>query len=166
MPFPRFGKGLLASPLAQKLPKAPVRTGKRSCPGSDSSCYPRGDYRMLSVREGTLAHEHPLNQLEPFETPAGSKGDNFMRIALLSWETLHSISIGGVAVHVTELAAALERKGHEVHVFTRMRCPGDWHYDRIHGVHYHRVPYGGNADFIEDTNNMCRAFVGAVFQTE
>ncbi|HMA93429.1 MAG TPA: glycosyltransferase family 4 protein [Polyangiaceae bacterium] len=89
-----------------------------------------------------------------------------MRIALLSWETLHSISIGGVAVHVTELAAALERKGHEVHVFTRMRCPGDWHYDRIHGVHYHRVPYGGNADFIEDTNNMCRAFVGAVFQTE
>jgi glycogen synthase len=38
-----------------------------------------------------------------------------MKIALLSWETLHSIPVGGVAVHVTELAAALERKGHEVH---------------------------------------------------
>lgn len=43
-----------------------------------------------------------------------------MRIALLSWESLHSISVGGIGVHVTELAAALQRKGHEVHVFTRM----------------------------------------------
>jgi glycogen synthase len=89
-----------------------------------------------------------------------------MRIALLSWETLHSVSVGGVAVHVTELAAALERKGHEVHVFTRMRWANDWHYDRIHGVHYHRVPYGGHPDFIEDTTNMCRAFVDAVFHQE
>ena len=39
---------------------------------------------------------------------------------MLSWELLHSICVGGVGVHVTELAAALERKGHELHVFTRM----------------------------------------------
>ena len=39
-----------------------------------------------------------------------------MKIALLSWETLHSIPVGGVGVHVTELAAALQRKGHEIHV--------------------------------------------------
>jgi len=45
---------------------------------------------------------------------------NPLRIAILSWESLHSISIGGIAVHVTELASALERKGHDVHVFTRM----------------------------------------------
>jgi glycosyltransferase involved in cell wall biosynthesis len=89
-----------------------------------------------------------------------------MRIALLAWESLHSVSVGGVAVHVTELAAALERKGHEVHVFTRMRWPGDWHYDRIHGVHYHRVPYTGSGDIVDDVNQMCRAFVTAVFQTE
>jgi glycosyltransferase involved in cell wall biosynthesis len=89
-----------------------------------------------------------------------------MRIAFLAWESLHSIALGGVAVHVTELAAALQRKGHEVHVFTRMRCPGDWHYDVIHGVHYHRVPYAGAADFVDDVNNMCRAFVTAVFAAE
>jgi glycosyltransferase involved in cell wall biosynthesis len=89
-----------------------------------------------------------------------------MKIAHLTWESLHSISVGGVAVHVTELAAALQRKGHEVHVFTRMRWPGDWLYDTIHGVHYHRVPYGGAADFVDDVNNMCRAFVTAVFQIE
>ncbi len=89
-----------------------------------------------------------------------------MRIAHLAWESLHSIAVGGVAVHVTELAAALQRKGHEVHVFTRMRCQGDWQYDVIHGVHYHRVPYAGSGDFVEDVNNMCRAFVTSVFKTE
>jgi glycogen synthase len=89
-----------------------------------------------------------------------------MRIAHCAWESLHSIAVGGVAVHVTELAAALQRKGHEVHVFTRMRWPGDWHYDKIHGVHYHRVPYTGSADFIDDADNMCRAFVNAVFAAE
>jgi 4-hydroxyphenylpyruvate dioxygenase-like putative hemolysin len=33
-----------------------------------------------------------------------------MRIAMFSWETLHSIAVGGVAAHVTELVAALQRK--------------------------------------------------------
>ncbi|HMA63547.1 MAG TPA: glycosyltransferase family 4 protein [Chitinispirillaceae bacterium] len=89
-----------------------------------------------------------------------------MRIAMLAWESLHSVSLGGVAVHVTELAAALERKGNEVHVFTRMRCNGDWQYDNIHGVHYHRVPYTGCADIVDDVNNMCRSFVDAVYHQE
>jgi len=89
-----------------------------------------------------------------------------MRIAMLAWESLHSVSLGGVAVHVTELAAALERKGNEVHVFTRLRWNGDWQYDNIHGVHYHRVPYTGSADIVDDINNMCRAFVDAVYHQE
>jgi glycogen synthase len=89
-----------------------------------------------------------------------------MRIAHCAWESLHSISLGGVAVHVTELAAAQQRKGHEVHVFTRMRWAGDWQYTVIDGVHYHRVPYGGSADIVDDVNNMCRAFVHAAFQVE
>lgn len=89
-----------------------------------------------------------------------------MRIAILTWESLHSVSVGGVAVHTTELAAALERKGHEVHVFTRMRWEGDWQYDKIDGVHYHRIPYRGSNDFIDDINQMCRAFVDSVFHTE
>lgn len=89
-----------------------------------------------------------------------------MRIAMLAWESLHSVSLGGVAVHVTELAAALDRKGNEVHVFTRIRWAGDWQYDNIQGVHYHRVPYNGAADIVDDVNNMCRAFVGAVFHVE
>jgi len=39
-----------------------------------------------------------------------------MRIAMFSWKTLHSRAVGGIAAHVTELAAALQRRGHEVHV--------------------------------------------------
>jgi glycogen synthase len=43
-----------------------------------------------------------------------------MRIAFFAWESLHSIVVGGVAVHVSELAAGLQRHGHEVHVFARL----------------------------------------------
>jgi glycosyltransferase involved in cell wall biosynthesis len=88
-----------------------------------------------------------------------------MRIAMLVWESLHSIPVGGVAAHVTELAAALERKGNEVHVFTRMG-PGQSHYQLIHGVHYHRCPFQLHPDFVEEVNNMCRSFVHYVFATE
>ena len=46
-----------------------------------------------------------------------------MRVAILSWESLHSVAAGGVASHVTELAAALCRRGHDVHLFTRIELP-------------------------------------------
>ena len=88
-----------------------------------------------------------------------------MRIALLSWESLHSISVGGVAAHVTELAAALERKRHEVHVFTRMG-PNQLRYERVDGVHYHRCPFNLVRDFVDEVNGMCRSFVDHVFETE
>jgi glycosyltransferase involved in cell wall biosynthesis len=88
-----------------------------------------------------------------------------MRIAMLSWESLHSIPVGGVGVHVTELAAALERKGHEVHVFTRMG-PGQRDYDRIDGVHYHRCGFRLNGNFVDEINDMCRSFVHYVFCAE
>lgn len=89
-----------------------------------------------------------------------------MKIAMLSWESLHSIAVGGVAVHVTELAAALERKGNEVHVFTRIGR-GQRHYDRIDGVHYHRCPFDLNPNFIyEMSNNMSGSFVHHLFQVE
>jgi glycosyltransferase involved in cell wall biosynthesis len=73
--------------------------------------------------------------------------------------------VGGVAVHVTELAAALARSGQEVHVFTRM-APGQRYHDLIDGVHYQRCPYPGHHEFVDDVNNMCRAFVERVFVVE
>ncbi len=88
-----------------------------------------------------------------------------MRIAMFSWETLHSISVGGVAVHVTELAAALARRGHEVHVFTR-RCHEQTEYDSVYGVHYHRCQFNLNPNFVDEVNNMCRSFVAGFYAVE
>lgn len=88
-----------------------------------------------------------------------------MRIALLSWESLHSIAVGGVAAHVSELAAALVRRGHAVHAFTR-RPPGQSSHDWIDGVHYHRCDYPSCPDFVDDVNSMCRCFVDRLFEVE
>jgi glycosyltransferase involved in cell wall biosynthesis len=88
-----------------------------------------------------------------------------MRIALFSWETLHSIAVGGVGVHVTELARALRRRGDEVHVFTRMGH-GQPHYDCVDGTHYHRCPFALQHNFVDEINNMCRSFVHHFFAVE
>jgi glycosyltransferase involved in cell wall biosynthesis len=88
-----------------------------------------------------------------------------MKIAMFSWESLHSIPVGGVAPHVTELAAALQRAGNEVHVFTRMG-QGQRHYEVIDGVHYHRCPHDLNSNFIHEMDNMCHSFAYHFFQTE
>jgi len=79
-----------------------------------------------------------------------------MRVAIFSWESLHSINFGGLGVHVTELAAGLERRGHDIHVFTR-RKPDQSHYDRIDGVHYHRVDHGISDNFVQCMDWMCQA---------
>jgi glycosyltransferase involved in cell wall biosynthesis len=78
---------------------------------------------------------------------------------------LHSIAVGGIASHVTELAAAVERAGHEIHVFTR-RAPGQRYHDWIDGVHYHRCSYPRHHEFVDDVNNMCRSLVDRVFTIE
>ena len=88
-----------------------------------------------------------------------------MRIAFLSWESKHSIAVGGLAEHVTELAAALHRQGHETHVFTRIgdRQSG---YERIDGVHYHRCPFESHPDFLVENQRMCDSFVWHLVETE
>ncbi len=79
-----------------------------------------------------------------------------MRIAILSWESLHSVFVGGLGVHVTELAAGLERRGHEIHLITRRR-PDQAGYSLIDGVHYHRVDFGGADDFVITMDNLGKA---------
>ena len=88
-----------------------------------------------------------------------------MKIALLSWESLHSIAVGGIAPHVTELAAALNQLGHEVHLFTR-RGPGQRSEETIRGVRYHRCTFDYNPNFVTEMDNMCRSFAYHLFKTE
>src|SRR5207253_11278055 len=88
-----------------------------------------------------------------------------MRIAMFSWETLHSHAVGGIAAHVTELAAALQRRGHESHVFTRPGY-GSGGTQQIDGVWYHYCPFSLRRVFEEEVQEMCRSFVWHFFQTE
>ena len=88
-----------------------------------------------------------------------------MKIAMLSWETLHSHAVGGIATHVTELAAALDRRGHEVHVFTRPGY-GTGGVSRIDGVWYHYCPHSLRRDLVDEVQEMCRSFVWHFFQSE
>ena len=77
-----------------------------------------------------------------------------MRIAMFSSESLHSISSGGLGVHVTELAAGLQRRGHDLHVITRRKEDQNY-YDCIDGVHYHRVDHGLSENDVECMDFMC-----------
>jgi glycosyltransferase involved in cell wall biosynthesis len=88
-----------------------------------------------------------------------------MRIALLSWESMHSIAVGGVAPHITELAAALDRIGHEVHVFTRAG-QGQPQHEIVDGVQYHRCPFDFDSNFVTEMNNMCHSFAYHLFKAE
>jgi glycosyltransferase involved in cell wall biosynthesis len=74
---------------------------------------------------------------------------------MLSWESLYSIKVGGVAPHVSEISEALARRGHEVHIFTRR---GDFDsYDKINGVHYQRVDADSFGDVLAQMDRMCDA---------
>jgi glycosyltransferase involved in cell wall biosynthesis len=88
-----------------------------------------------------------------------------MRIALLSWESLHSIRVGGIAPHVSELAAALERRGHDIHVFTRIG-EGQSRYELIDGVHYHRCPFQPDSDFVTSMGHMSDSFAWHLGEVE
>ncbi|KAL8433936.1 hypothetical protein Efla_001838 [Eimeria flavescens] len=88
-----------------------------------------------------------------------------MRIALFAWESLHTHAVGGVAPHVTELAAGLSRQGHLVHVFVRAleSCGGcSVHY----GVTYHECTFDLNRDFVREIHNMCNSFIACMLSVE
>jgi glycogen synthase len=88
-----------------------------------------------------------------------------MKIAMLAWETLHPLSVGSMALHVSELADALHSKGHEVHIFTRPAYDGEG-IRLVNGVIYHHCGFDSNSDFIEEINNLCRSFVHHFFAAE
>ncbi|MDG6243813.1 MAG: glycosyltransferase family 4 protein [Methanolobus sp.] len=78
-----------------------------------------------------------------------------MRIAMFSWESLHSAKVGGLAPHVTELSEQLVKSGHEVHIFTRAGRYRD--YDEINGVHYQRCHFDESGDILSQMDKMCDA---------
>ena len=88
-----------------------------------------------------------------------------MNIALCSWESMYSVAVGGLAAHVSELATSLARRGHDVHVFTRMG-ERQQRYSFLDGVHYHRCPFDAGSDFATYAKRMCDSFVWHLVETE
>jgi glycosyltransferase involved in cell wall biosynthesis len=60
-----------------------------------------------------------------------------LKIAMFSWESLHSIKVGGLASVVSELSEAIVNQGHDVHIFTR-KGKNQSENGIINGVNYHR----------------------------
>ncbi|MFC2154322.1 glycosyltransferase family 4 protein [Candidatus Altiarchaeota archaeon] len=88
-----------------------------------------------------------------------------MRIGFFAWETLNTLEVGGVAVVVTKLAEALAKKGHEVHVFTRMGGYQKEH-EEINGVHEHRCISPESDDFIEYMDHLGDSMVSCFHYVE
>ncbi|MFZ0712453.1 MAG: glycosyltransferase family 4 protein [Terrimicrobiaceae bacterium] len=87
-----------------------------------------------------------------------------MRIALFAWDSFDSVFVGGAGIHVSELARALAKMGHEVHLFTRT-APEQAHYEQRDGVYLHRCGFDHDRDFVRETRNMCRSFEHHFFTT-
>lgn len=79
-----------------------------------------------------------------------------MRIAMVAWEAVHAVPIGGVGVHVFELARELVHAGHEVHLFTR-KGAGQALRDLIDGIWYHRIPVPESDPFPSQRAQFLRA---------
>jgi len=145
--------------------------------GSSSDAVPARDAGTLPMRlrGGATRIPHHLDSSDSMVTLVQQRqyppkltaadGERALRIALLSWESLHTVAVGGVAQHVTELAAGLERRGHEVHVFSRAGG-GQIPYEIIDGVHVHRVETEPDQDFVTECSKMCSAFCWALSETE
>jgi glycosyltransferase involved in cell wall biosynthesis len=81
-----------------------------------------------------------------------------LRIAILVWESIRSIHVGGLGVVATRFAEELAERGHDVHVFTRW-VEGQPDRSRIKGVNYCRCKFPPTKDIISFFSTMSRAML-------
>ncbi|APH39988.1 glycosyl transferase family 1 [Methanohalophilus halophilus] len=74
---------------------------------------------------------------------------------MFAWESLHSVKVGGLAPHVSELSENLVDLGHSVHIFTRNNDLEQ--HEKINGVHYHRVDHDSSGDIVHQMDSMCNS---------
>uniref|UniRef100_A0A7S0BNH8 Glycosyltransferase subfamily 4-like N-terminal domain-containing protein n=1 Tax=Rhodosorus marinus TaxID=101924 RepID=A0A7S0BNH8_9RHOD len=115
---------------------------------------PEEQYAVTSEDEAELERAYAL-----------PKAQKSYKIAMFAWESMHSIAVGEVAPHVTNVASALEKRGHEVHVYVRTgKDQGT--YENVDGVHVHRVSFELCENFVQEVENMCNVMVTEFFNTE
>lgn len=88
-----------------------------------------------------------------------------MKIAVLAWESVHSIMVGGLAVVVSRHAEALAKLGHEVHLFTRWN-EGQSDSAYINNHYYHRCKFDPGQNLLSFTHNMSKSFVSRLHKVE
>lgn len=88
-----------------------------------------------------------------------------MKIGMLSWESLHSIRVGGLAQAVTGMAEGLAKVDQEVHIFTRV-AENQSEYEEIDGVHYHRCDFDYDGGILNLSRKMCEALTERVREVE
>ena len=88
-----------------------------------------------------------------------------MKIAMLAWESMHSIRVGGLATVVTKLSEELAKREHDVHIFTRW-AEGQTEYEYINGVDYHRCKFDPGQNMLAFAHNMSKAMVARVHEVE
>ncbi|MDY6960225.1 MAG: glycosyltransferase family 4 protein, partial [Halobacteriota archaeon] len=88
---------------------------------------------------------------------------NTLRIGMFSWESDHSIKVGGISPHVTRLSEELAKK-HEVHIFTRRGWRRD--YDEINGVHYQRCEHDDSGGIVYQMDRMCESMIDRIKAVE
>lgn len=121
-------------------------------------------YRMKSLETALPKIEDEIAVIEDVEV-LPTKASKRYKIAMFAWESLHTIAVGGIAPHLTELSAGLERRGHEVHVFVRTGRDQK-SFERIDGVYVHRISFELSDDFVQEIGNMCDAMVHFMVETE
>ncbi|OLP18015.1 glycoside hydrolase [Leptolyngbya sp. 'hensonii'] len=75
-----------------------------------------------------------------------------MKILVLAWEFPPRI-VGGIARHVAELYPELVKQGHQVYLIT-VEFGQAPHYERVDGMHVHRIPVGSAHSFFHWVGNM------------
>ncbi|RJS69269.1 glycosyltransferase family 1 protein [ANME-2 cluster archaeon] len=86
-----------------------------------------------------------------------------LRIGMFAWESMHSVKVGGIAPHVTNLSEILAGEN-EVHIFTRIGDRSE--YEEINGVHYERCAHDQSGGIVDQMNAMCRAMVDRFYAVE
>ena len=81
-----------------------------------------------------------------------------MRIAIFSWESLYAIKIGGVGIHVFNLARSLQHLGNEVHIFTRQGEKLSLK-DTVEGIYIHRLPCNHGDNFFNEVKSFNNTLV-------
>lgn len=75
-----------------------------------------------------------------------------MKVLVLAWEFPPRI-VGGIARHVAELYPELVKRGHEIHLIT-IEFGQAPRYERVEGIHIHRVSVGPSHNFFHWVSNM------------